>query len=99
MDFGKVEDVDLNTLDLSLPKDPKGTTEVLKKGKGKTKFYVGCAKWGRKDWIGKLYPKGTKEKDFLACYGTQFNSIEFNGFFYNIHSREQVQKWKSMVPK
>jgi uncharacterized protein YecE (DUF72 family) len=38
-------------------------------------------------------------KDFLHYYATQFNSIEFNGFFYNIHSREQVEKWVSAVPK
>ena len=99
MDFGKVEDKQLKDIDFTLPKDPKVTTEVLKKGKGKTKFYVGCAKWGRKDWVGKLYPKGTKEKDFLAHYGQQFNSIEFNGFFYNLHSVETVQKWKNAVPK
>jgi uncharacterized protein YecE (DUF72 family) len=71
---------------------------VLKSGKGKTKFYIGCAKWGRKDWIGKLYPKGTKEKDFLRYYATLFNSIEFNGFFYNLHSLETVRKWKESVP-
>lgn len=99
MEFGKLPEQELETLDLSLPPDPAVTTEVLKKGKGKTKFFIGCAKWGRKDWVGKLYPKGTKEKDFLHYYATQFNSIEFNGFFYNIHSREQVEKWVSAVPK
>lgn len=99
MEFGKLTEQELATIDLTLPPDPPENKEVLKKGKGKTKFYIGCAKWGRKDWIGKLYPKGTKEKDFLACYAQQFNSIEFNGFFYNIHSREQVEKWVSMVPK
>jgi uncharacterized protein YecE (DUF72 family) len=99
MEFGKIEEHELEQLDFTLPPDPAVNAEVLKKGKGKTKFYIGCAKWGRKDWIGKLYPQGTKEKDFLHYYATQFNSIEFNGFFYNIHSREQVEKWVSMVPK
>ncbi len=99
MDFAKIPEKQLNDLDFTLPADPAANKEVLKKGKGKTKFYIGCAKWGRKDWIGKLYPKGTKEKDFLHYYATQFNSIEFNGFFYNIHSREQVEKWVSAVPK
>ncbi len=99
MDFGKIPEKELDEIDLTLPPDPPENKEVLKKGKGKTKFYIGCAKWGRKDWIGKLYPKGTKEKDFLHYYATQFNSIEFNGFFYNIHSREQVEKWVSAVPK
>ena len=98
MDFGKIEEKDLAQADLSLPPDAPENKAVLKKGKGKTKFHIGCAKWGRKDWIGKLYPKGTKEKDFLHYYATQFNSIEFNGFFYNIHSREQVEKWVAAVP-
>ena len=75
MDFGKIEEKDLKTIDFKLPPDPSENIEVFKKGKGKTKFYIGCAKWGRKDWIGKLYPKGTKEKDFLHYYATQFNSI------------------------
>ena len=99
MDFGKIPENELLQIDFTLPPDPPGNKEVLKQGKGKTKFYIGCAKWGRKDWIGKLYPKGTKEKDFLQYYAKQFNSIEFNGFFYNVHSREQVEKWVSAVPK
>src|SRR6476646_5935617 len=99
MEIGKITEKELDALDFKLPYDQPETTAVMKKGKGKTKFYIGCAKWGRKDWVGKFYPKGTKEKDFLQYYATQFNSIEFNGFFYNIHSREQVEKWVSTVPK
>ena len=99
MDFGKLPDDELEHADLSLPPDPAVNRAVLKKGRGNTRFYIGCAKWGRKDWVGKLYPKGTKEKDFLACYAQQFNSLEFNGFFYSTHSREQVGKWVSMVPE
>jgi len=41
-------------------------------------IYVGCAKWGRKDWVGKIYPEGIKESDFLKLYGKHFNSIELN---------------------
>lgn len=98
MEFGKISTEELEQIDFTLPKDPPSNKKVLAQGSGNTKFYIGCAKWGRKDWIGKLYPKGTKEKDFLAAYATQFNSIEFNGFFYNVHSRTQVEKWVSMVP-
>ena len=99
MEFGKIPEQELKLIDFKLPPDLPENKEVLKRGKGKTKFYIGCAKWGRKDWIGKLYPKGTREKDFLHYYATQFNSIEFNGFFYNVHSRAQVGKWVSAVPK
>lgn len=99
MEFGKVTDAELEQIDFKLPPDPRLTTEVLKKGKGKTKFMVGCAKWGRKDWIGKLYPVGTKEKDFLEHYAKLFNCIEFNATFYKPPTPEQVQKWKEKVPK
>jgi uncharacterized protein YecE (DUF72 family) len=98
MDFGKLPESELLQVDFTLPPDTPQNAVVLKKGKGKTKFYIGCAKWGRKDWVGKLYPKGTKEKDFLHYYATQFNSIEFNGFFYSSHSREVVEKWVAAVP-
>jgi len=100
MEFGKVPAATLETIDFTLPPDPQQTTEVLRehKRKGPAKFYAGCAKWGRKDWVGKLYPSGTKEKDFLKEYAKLFNSIEFNGFFYSNHSREQVIKWKDSAP-
>lgn len=99
MEFGKISNEELDRIDFALPPDPEVTKEVLAKGKGKTKFFVGCAKWGRKDWVGKLYPQGTKESDFLKYYAGVFNAIEFNGFYYNPHNKEQVQKWKAAVPK
>jgi len=98
MEFGKISEAELKDINFELRADPAANKEVLSQGHGKTKFNIGCAKWGRKDWVGKLYPKGTKEPDFLKYYAQQFNSIEFNGFFYNIHSRAQVEKWVSMVP-
>jgi uncharacterized protein YecE (DUF72 family) len=99
MEFGKLEPHELEKVDFTLPPDNAFTTKVLQSGKGKTKFYIGCAKWGRKDWIGKLYPKGTKEKDFLRYYASIFNSLEFNALFYNLQSPETVRKWKESVPK
>src|SRR4051812_7803856 len=98
MEFGKVSDEELEHIDFTLPAEPESNRAILKKGKKhKTDYYIGCAKWGRKDWIGKLYPKGTKEKDFLEHYARLFNSIEFNATFYKMPSREQVLTWKGKV--
>lgn len=99
MDFGKVTEQQLEHIDFSLPPDPLVNKAVLETGKGKTEFWIGCAKWGRKDWVGSLYPPGIKEKDFLKYYAQVFNSIEFNGFYYNLHSKDQVKKWKDSVPE
>lgn len=96
MEFGKVAPSQLNDIDFKLPSDSKETKDILAKGKGKTKFFIGCAKWGRKDWVGKLYPPKTKEKDFLHYYSTVFNSIEFNGTFYNAKA-EYIRKWREQT--
>lgn len=100
MEFGRIDEAYLNEVDFSLPKDSLNTLSVLERNNTKDAFkvYVGCAKWGRKDWVGKIYPKGTKDKDFLEAYGKQFNSIEFNAIFYKLPSHQQVREWKSKVP-
>lgn len=99
MEFGKVPENELGNISFALPPDPKATTSVLKKGKGNTRFWIGCAKWGRKDWVGKLYPKGTKEKDFLEHYARLFNCIEFNATFYKSPSASDVIRWQQKVPQ
>lgn len=99
MDFGKVTPEELEQTDFSLPADPKVNGDVLQPFNGKTKFYIGCAKWGRPDWVGKLYPKKTKPKDFLEHYAHIFNCIEFNAVYYRMPFPSDVWQWKSKVPK
>jgi uncharacterized protein YecE (DUF72 family) len=96
MDFGKVDD--LKKVDFSMPDDHPDTVELfkqLKRRKGDADVRIGCAKWGRKEWIGALYPKGTKEADFLKFYVKNFNSIELNAMFYRIFPKANIEKWAS----
>jgi uncharacterized protein YecE (DUF72 family) len=99
MDFGKLESI--KGIDFTIPKDHPSTTQLLKKQKPAKKIplklYVGCAKWGRPDWIGKIYPKGTKAKDFLAEYVKHYNSIELNAMFYNLQPKTVIRKWASLA--
>ena len=98
MEFGKIEQEALSGIDFALPADNAETLRVLAASpKVKTSVFVGCAKWGRKDWIGKIYPAGTKESDFLPLYAKSFNSIELNATFYKIPSFKQAQEWSSKV--
>lgn len=96
MDFGKVSDDELNRIDFSLPADGQQTPQTLAGHKaGNTpEFYVGCAKWGRKEWVNMIYPPKTKEANFLDEYVKHFNSIELNAVFYNLPKPEQIRKWK-----
>ena len=99
MEFGKVDPETLSSINFSLPPDAAGTDNVLKlnTSKSKTEVYVGCAKWGRKDWIGKIYPPKTKEADFLKLYATHFNCIELNATYYRTPSEVQTASWRSKV--
>jgi len=94
MEFGKVRENELDQVDFSLAKEPVENKKILKGVPAKhPKIYVGCAKWGRTEWVGKIYPPKTKEKDFLQHYVQHYNSIELNATHYKIYNTEGIQKW------
>jgi len=99
MDFGKVANIE--NIDFTLPPDRVQTIQLFNELKNKPakkqEFFVGCAKWGRQDWIGQIYPEGTKEKDFFSIYAKNFNSIELNATHYRIPTEKTVLDWKSKV--
>jgi len=98
MDFGRVPENELNKIDFNLPPEPPGNKLVLKGKKAKSpEVYIGCAKWGRKEWIGKIYPKGTKEANFLDEYVKHYNSIELNATHYKLYKSADLQKWIDKV--
>lgn len=94
MEFGKVADSLVDQIDFSLPADGKYTSLTLPGKKAEdVNIYVGCAKWGRKEWVGNLYPKGTKESEFLDYYVKNFNGIELNATHYKIYPDTSIKKW------
>lgn len=99
MEFGRVTPEELDHVDFTLPKDRPESTKILKAGKpGNTpEIFVGCAKWGRKDWVGKIYPVKTKEADFLEHYARHFKSIELNATFYKMPTKAQTSAWSKKV--
>jgi uncharacterized protein YecE (DUF72 family) len=94
MDFGRIPENELDTTDLKLKKDPAFNSKILKgKPVAKPKIYVGCAKWGRKEWVGKIYPEKTKEANFLEHYVAHYNSIEMNATHYKLYDGTTIRKW------
>ena len=95
MEFGRVPEEELNNVDFSLAKEPAFNKNILPGTKNKSsKVYVGCAKWGRPEWVGKTYPEKTKEKDFLQHYVEHYNSIELNATHYKVYGPNAIEKWK-----
>ncbi len=94
MEFGRVQESELGSIDFSLPAEPAYNGTILKgKPVKRPKIYLGCAKWGREEWVGKIYPPKTKEKDFLQHYVNHYNSIELNATHYKVYGEAGIKKW------
>jgi len=98
MDFGKLAFEELKTVDLCLMDEPEWNKSILTGMKAPNpKIYVGCAKWGRTEWIGKIYPPGTREAKFLDHYVQHYNSIELNATHYKTYPPDSIRKWADKV--
>jgi uncharacterized protein YecE (DUF72 family) len=94
MEFGRVTVQELDKIDFSLPPEPVFNKTILSgKKNNNAKVYLGCAKWGREEWVGKIYPPKTKEKDFLQHYVQHYNSIELNATHYKVYGEPGIKKW------
>ena len=94
MDFGRVPEDELDKIDFRLADEPAFNKKILKgKPVKDPKIYMGCAKWGRTEWVGKIYPPKTKEKDFLDHYVQHYNSIELNATHYKVYGEAATKKW------
>ncbi|MFD2163692.1 DUF72 domain-containing protein [Paradesertivirga mongoliensis] len=91
MEFGFLPSTDLDTIDFSLP---EGDDSILPgQASPDFKFYFGAARWGRKEWVGTLYPERLKESLFFDEYLKHFNYIELNAVFYQLPKADQVRIW------
>lgn len=61
-------------------------------------FYLGCAVWSYKEWVGNLYPPKSKPSDFLNLYSRRFTTVEGNTTFYAIPNAETIEKWATQTP-
>jgi uncharacterized protein YecE (DUF72 family) len=57
-------------------------------------FWLGCAVWAYKGWLGDFYPKGTRSTDYLNLYSRRFTTVEGNTTFYAIPNRDTVKRWR-----
>ena len=59
-------------------------------------LYLGTGGYSNDDWLGLLYPEGTKSADYLKIYAQHFNAVELNSSFYNIPG---IKAFAGMVRK
>ena len=62
-------------------------------------FYMGCAVWAYKEWIGTLFPPGSKSGDLLKLYSRRLTTVEGNTTFYAVPKPEIVRRWAEETPE
>jgi uncharacterized protein YecE (DUF72 family) len=60
---------------------------------------IGCSGWVYKDWRGDFYPEKMPQREWLAHYATEFDTVEINNTFYRLPSEEAVKGWVEQTPK
>jgi uncharacterized protein YecE (DUF72 family) len=61
-------------------------------------FWLGCAIWAYRDWVGELFPAGSQASQFLTLYSRRFTAVEGNTTFYSVPTAATVQRWARETP-
>jgi len=61
-------------------------------------LFLGCPRWGLKEWVGNFFPAKTQARDFLTLYSRRLNTVEGNTTFYAIPNLETVERWRAATP-
>ncbi len=93
MEFGRLEPKMLKKTNFRLPAEPPGNNVLLGGKPAATVTWLGNAKWGRREWVGKLYPPKTPQRRYLSEYTRFYNSIELNATHYKIYGAAGIASW------
>ena len=59
---------------------------------------VGTCGFSYKDWVGPVYPPGTKATDMLPLYARQFPIVEIDSTYYGVPAVATVEAWARQTP-
>ncbi|MCB1121335.1 MAG: DUF72 domain-containing protein, partial [Verrucomicrobiae bacterium] len=59
---------------------------------------LGLPVWAHGPWAGNFFTTDAKRSDYLAQYGSVFNTVEGNASFYGLPKPATVQRWCEEAP-
>ena len=59
---------------------------------------AGTSGWQYRDWRGAFYPPGVPQRRWLEHYAERFATVENNGTFYRLPSKDTFASWRDRVP-
>ncbi|MCJ7543159.1 MAG: DUF72 domain-containing protein [Phycisphaerae bacterium] len=63
------------------------------------KYVVGTSGYSFADWVGSVYPPGTKQKDMFDLYAARFQAVELNFTFYNARPGAALARMSAKAPE
>ncbi len=61
-------------------------------------WFIGTSGWSYPHWRGVFYPPQLPQRQWLAWYAQHYSSVEVNGSFYRLPSRNTLLSWKEATP-
>ena len=100
MDFGRVAPGALAQIGFQLAADDPRTLLALARGAASAhlQLRLGCPVWAIKSWLGRVYPEGTLNAEFLHHYSRSFTSIELNATHYRMPGAATIARWIDATP-
>lgn len=61
-------------------------------------IWIGTSGYSFRDWVGTLYPVGTRQSDMLAQYVTHFPAVEINASYYHLPTAATFARMAERTP-
>ncbi|MCL2093164.1 MAG: DUF72 domain-containing protein [Treponema sp.] len=59
---------------------------------------IGTSGYSYNDWIGPVYPEGTRREDFLSLYAARFDTVEINYTYYSMPKAANIARMLDEAP-
>ena len=63
------------------------------------RILIGTSGYSYRDWVGPVYPEGTKNDQFLQLYSALFKTVELNFSYYTMPKADSIQRMASEAPE
>jgi len=67
-------------------------------GVEKKRVLIGTSGYSYEDWVGPVYPPGSRKQDFLGLYSSEFPVVELNFSFYQQPAPRTLERMASTTP-
>ena len=66
--------------------------------RSRPRVWIGCSGWTYAAWKGAFYPSGLPTGRWLQHYASVFDTVETNGTFYRLPSKDTFINWRTNTP-